>query len=250
MCWLQIPQHPWCNCPDPGARDKDGKLLCPHHIQFRDDTGPIAALNYFQRKAVRDGIRAVPRPAAAWVHCASYWHVFPRPGSEQFCAETIRRAPHGHKTFAEWDGLCRHCGQAGQAGVAMRLVPLRERQGTEAIALDGAAEGWEEVIPCAGYCLPDGRELDQELQERIWQSVHSPRARGEGVFVDLVERRVHGRWRIVPDESVVYLIPNAGRPNPPKPTLVGATAKGAAQVAAAGWKGLTKAVSGFVGTKF
>ncbi|KXX77810.1 Cysteine protease-like VirA [Madurella mycetomatis] len=214
--------------------------------------GPMSAVNYFQRKAVKDGVHAVPRAAASWVHCSTYWHVFVKPGCEKFCAETIRRAPHGYKTFSEWGGLCWHCCQAGQPGVAMQLVPLRERQGAEAIALDDADEGWEEVIPCAGYCLSDGKELDQELHERIWQSVHSPRGNGEGVFVDVMERRVRGRWQIVPEESVVYFIPIAAR-KPPKPTFVGATAKEATKVAAAGWKGfkgLTKAVSGFVGTQF
>ncbi|GAB1315223.1 hypothetical protein MFIFM68171_05433 [Madurella fahalii] len=251
MCWFHSPRHSWCNCTDPGARDKKGKLLCPHHIHLRDDIGPVVAFNYPQRKAIKEAVRAVPPASASWVHCSSYRNVFAQAGYETLCPKTISDGPHGHRTYFECDGLCEHCCEPGQPGVAMQLVPLRERKGTDAIVLSNAGRGWQEVIARTAYCLLDGNELDPELYERIWQSEHSRHGDGKGVYVDVVDRRIGGRWQIVPEESVVYLIPRDVSERP-KPSFVEVTAKEAAKVAAAGWKGikeLTKAASGYVMTK-
>ncbi|KAL2021841.1 hypothetical protein VTK56DRAFT_6615 [Thermocarpiscus australiensis] len=217
MCYRRAPQHPWCDCADPDARDANGHLLCPHHVWIRPD-GAMEKRTADERKHLDATVASIHRPGPYWVHCREYRAQFQLAdgrvvtGFEKYCPAAHELAAlHGrHDTFYAkpfpWDGLCAHCDKPGR-GIPLHLVPLQPKTTTTTTSILDE----EDVAAGGEFQLPDGSALESDVQERILHG-RSKHAGGEAVYVHIVDAPVMGKWEVDIDKSAIYLLPGAPEP--------------------------------------
>ena len=225
MCILRIPQHPWCNCTDPGEVGLfEDELVCPHHVWIRPDCNAIKYNNDTNQPAstrLNQILANIPRPGPAWAHCPLYLAKNTNAatgvlieGNEYVCPETLllqerKGNKEGHTQFYPWDGLCAHCDDPSR-GVPLDLVPLRDHYVVEPDSewWTGTGPGEEKyayMIP-AGFETPDGKVVEAGLHKRMTTN-RTACGGGEGVYVVVVHQTVNGWWGVFEGRSAVYILP-------------------------------------------
>jgi hypothetical protein len=216
MCFLRIPRHRWCTCPDPSLLNAAGIPACPHHIWIFPSSIPQPpTTNHTPQAHLTALLSQIRRPGPEWRHCPLYHdtHTDPTtgdltPGHELLCPTTRFHQQeegdpqNGHKHLYAWDGLCALCDRPSAApggGIPAPLVPLRDRMVVDPEAEWYAGPGEEGAFKMAsGFETAVGGKVVEEGLGRDMVEGRSACDGGEGVFVHV---------DMVGGKSKVYLLP-------------------------------------------